>query len=181
MSGLPLLFEEDHVCERCGLAYPSLSTERCLALAAESVTVLGELLLGLSDELLRHRRIPEEWSTIEYACHVRDVFVGFAVRVHRGVDDERPAVDPMYNDWRATRFDYQSASVALVLESMRAAAAGFAAEVRSVPDGAWDRTVERQPGEVRTVRWLVRQTAHEAVHHLGDVRRILSADGEAGV
>jgi len=48
-------------------------------------------------------------------------------------------------------------------------------EVRSVPDDAWNRVVVRRPEEVRTVRWLVRQAAHECVHHLGDVRRILGS------
>ncbi len=178
MSALPPLFREDHVCESCGLAYASMSVEECLALVDDSVGAISGLLPDLTDAALRRRRTPQEWSAIEYACHVRDVLVVFTVRVHRGLHDDRPVVDPVYNDWRARRFGYQHASVVEVSESMRWAASGFAAEARSVPDDAWDRTVERQPGEVRTVRWLVRQAAHEAVHHLGDIRRILAGPAD---
>jgi len=65
--------------------------------------------------------------------------------------------------------------VDVLLAELRAATEGFVEEVRSVPDDAWNRVVVRRPEEVRTVRWLVRQAAHECVHHLGDVRRILGS------
>jgi len=106
---------------------------------------------------------------------VRDVLWVFAVRLHRGVHEDRPALDPMYNDWRAERFGYARVRVDVLLAELRAATEGFVEEVRSVPDDAWNRVVVRRPEEVRTVRWLVRQAAHECVHHLGDVRRILGS------
>jgi hypothetical protein len=173
MSDLPPLFAEEHVCERCGLAYLDLSVDRALALVVEASRTLAELLPSLEDETLRRRPSEGVWSVIEYAGHVRDVLVTFAVRVHRGVHDERPSLDPMYNDWRAERFGYNAASVVGVVESVRVGAAGFAAEVRSVPDDAWDRVVTRLPMEERTVRWLVRQAAHECVHHLADITALV--------
>jgi hypothetical protein len=81
----------------------------------------------------------------------------------------------MYNDWRAERFGYARVPVDVLLAELRTATEGFVAEVRAVPEDAWNRTVVRRPEEVRTVRWLVRQAAHECVHHLGDVRRILES------
>ena len=175
MAALPPLFAEEHACQRCGLAYADLSVDRCIALVTDSGSALAALLTTGDDRGLRRRPEPETWSVVEYACHVRDVLWVFAVRVHRGVHEDRPALDPMYNDWRAERFGYARVPVDVLLAELRAAAEGFVEEVRSVPDDAWNRTVARRPEEVRTVRWLVRQAAHECVHHLGDVRRILES------
>ena len=43
------------------------------------------------------------------------------------------------------------------------------------------RTATRLPGEQRTLLWLVRQAAHEGIHHLGDIerQRVLAADRSA--
>jgi hypothetical protein len=170
--GLPPLFGEDHVCGSCSLAYADLSVPVALELVHEVVDDLAEWLPGVPDPVLRRRATPSSWSPLEYACHLRDVLLTFAGRVHRGVVEDRPALDPMYADWRAERFAYNAGSVTEVLTGMRVAAEGFAAEVADVPDDAWGRTVTRRPTELRTVRWLVRQAAHEAVHHRDDIRRL---------
>jgi len=180
MSDLPPLFGEEHACETCRLAYRDLDVDRCLALVAESTTALAELLPSLGEAILRGRQRPEVWSPVEYACHVRDVLLTFAVRVHRGVVEDRPMLDPMYADWRAERFGYGATRLDVLLAELTAAAEGFADEVRAVPDDAWGRLVVRRSEEVRTVRWLVRQAAHECVHHLADVRAGLSSRPASG-
>jgi hypothetical protein len=169
MSDLPPLFEEDHSCPTCRLAYADLGVDRCLVLVGESTTALADLLPGLAEEALRRRPRPGVWSPVEYACHVRDVLLTFAVRIHRGVREDRPVLDPMYADWRTERFGYAATRLDVLLVELASAAHGFADEVRAVPDDAWDRPVVRRPEEERTVRWLVRQAAHECVHHLADV------------
>jgi hypothetical protein len=170
MSDLPPLFGEDHECPTCRLAYRELPVDRCLTLVAQSVAELAELLATVDDATVRRRPQPPVWSPLEYACHVRDVLLTFAVRIHRGVVEDRPVLDPMYADWRAGRFGYAATGVDVLLAELRAGAEGFTGEVLTVPDDAWDRTVVRRPEEERTVRWLVRQAAHECVHHLADVR-----------
>jgi hypothetical protein len=175
MAALPPLFAEEHACEPCGLAYAELSVDRCVELVTDSVATLVALLTTANESSLRRRPEPGVWSVVEYACHVRDVLWVFALRMHRGVHEDRPSLDPMYNDWRAERFGYARLPVDVLLAELGEAVEGFVAEVRSVPDDAWSRTVVRRPDEVRTVRWLVRQAAHECVHHLADVRRILES------
>ena len=62
------------------------------------------------------------------------------------------------------------------------AVAGFLDEVERTPADAWDRTATRQPHEIRTARWLVRQAMHEGVHHIRDIEavgRAVAAAGEA--
>lgn len=59
-----------------------------------------------------------------------------------------------------------------VLDELQAYIGGFLAEVaRSGPDD-WARPVHRLPDEHRTALWLVRQAAHEGVHHLRDVAEV---------
>ncbi len=171
--GLPPLFGEHHECAACGLVYAALPVPSALGLVAGVVVELGTLLPQVPEAVLRRRLRAGEWSALEYAGHVRDVLQTFTVRVHRGVVEERPVLEPMYSDWRAERFGYNGAVVAEVVTGMRAAADGFVAEVAAVPDDAWDRLVTRLPTEPRTVRWLVRQAAHEAVHHRDDIRRLV--------
>jgi hypothetical protein len=175
VAALPPLFAEEYVCEPCGLAYAELSVDRCVELVTESVGTVVALLSTVEDGGLRRRPEPGTWSVVEYACHVRDVLSVFALRVHRGVHEDRPSLDPMYNDWRAERFGYARTPVDVLLAELGTAVEGYMAEVRSVPDAAWNRTVVRRPDEVRTVRWLVRQAAHECVHHVADIRRLVES------
>jgi len=170
---LPPLFGEQHVCGACGLVYSELPVASALGLVAGVVVELSTLLPSVPEAVLRRRLRAGEWSALEYACHVRDVLLTFAVRVHRGVVEDRPALDPMYADWRSERFGYNAAAVADVVSGMRVAADGFVAEVNAVPEDAWDREVTRRATEPRTVRWLVRQAAHEAIHHRDDIRRLV--------
>ena len=121
MAALPPLFAEEHACERCGLAYADLSVDRCLALVTDSGSALAALLTTRDDRGLRRRPEPETWSVVEYACHVRDVLWVFAVRVHRGVHEERPSLEPMYNDWRSERFGYVRVPVDVLLAELRTA------------------------------------------------------------
>ncbi len=172
-SGLPPLFSEEHVCLTCGVAYGQLPVPSALALVAGVVVELGTLLPEVPVDVLRRRLHRGEWSALEYAGHIRDVLFTFAVRIHRGVVEDRPALDPMYADWRAERFAYNAAVVSEVVSGLRSAADGFVAEVRAVPDDAWDRVVTRRVSEPRTVRWLVRQAAHETIHHRDDIRRLV--------
>jgi hypothetical protein len=174
MADLPPLFAEDHTCKRCGLAYLALDVDTALGLVAEATATLAALLPSVEEAVLRRRPAPQVWSVVEYACHIRDVLLTYSVRVHRGVLEERPALDPMYGDWRAERFGYAAMPLDVLLVELGAAATGFAAEVGTVREDAWERTVVRRPSEVRTVRWLVRQAAHECVHHLADVTAALS-------
>lgn len=79
-------------------------------------------------------------------------------------------LEPMLNDLRTRRFGYNALDVSAVLHELAGTAAGFCEEVGQVQPAEWGRTVTRQPAEERTLRWLVRQAAHEGRHHLQDIR-----------
>jgi hypothetical protein len=160
VEGLPALAGEEHVCAECGVRYVDLDPGTLGALVDDFAAAVA----ACADP----RGRSDGWSVAEYACHVRDVLVTYTIRLHRARVEDRPQVEPMYNDLRARRFDYRHADPAATVAEARAAARGLAAEVGRVRD--WDRTVTRLPGEERTARWLVRQALHEVHHHTRDIR-----------
>ncbi|MBO0829382.1 MAG: DinB family protein [Streptosporangiales bacterium] len=169
---LPPLAGEDHRCDDCGMSYPDLTVADADRLLAGIPERAGAALRGVQDQRLRTRPDADTWSIAEYACHLRDVYLSFTIRLHRVRTEDAPAFEPMFNDLRARRFRYRQADVDAVLDELAAYVAGFRAEIARVADDEWGRVGSRLPGEVRTARWLVRQAAHEGVHHIGDIAAI---------
>lgn len=168
---LPPLAGEDFSCSSCELSYPELTIAAARALIGEVPDRANAALAGSRDSALRTRPAGGGWSSLEYACHLRDVYITYTIRLYRTRTEERPVLEPMLNDLRAERFGYNQADPAAVLGELPAVVRGCLAEIERVRD--WDRTATRLPGEARTARWLVRQTAHEGVHHLRDIKAAL--------
>ena len=49
-----------------------------------------------------HRLIEDVWSALEYACHVRDVFLVQRDRLYTALVEDTPTFTPMYRDQRVT-------------------------------------------------------------------------------
>jgi hypothetical protein len=126
----------------------------------------------IPDPQLRRRPDPETWSVLEYVCHLRDVYAATAIRLYRTRTEDRPALEPVFNDLRTARFHYNNRHLAAVLDELADNVGGLRAEVDRVPDGGWDREATRRPDELRTARWLVRQAMHEGTHHLRDIAAV---------
>lgn len=123
----------------------------------------------MSDQELRQAPAAGVWSPIEYLCHVRDVFVTYLIRLYRARTEDDPGLEPMFNDLRARRLRYAEREAAATLDELEAAVAGLLEEAGRFRPEAWSRTVHRLPGERRTALWLLRNAAHEGIHHLGDL------------
>jgi hypothetical protein len=129
-------------------------------------------VFGVSEDARRHHPHPQVWSVTEYACHLRDVYATYTIRLHRARTEDRPVMEPMFNDLRARRFHYNERDVVPVLDELAANAAGFCEEIACTGPQDWNRVATRLPGELRSARWLVRQAMHEGVHHLADIRAV---------
>ena len=171
-SGLPPLAAEDHVCDACGLAYADLTIADAVAEIRELPDAARAAVDAVPPDLRRLRPASEVWSVTEYACHVRDVFVGYTIRLRRARTEDEPVVDPMFGDLRAVRFRYADAGLGAVLDDIGRAAAGFRDEIADTRPEEWTRTIRRLPGEVRTATWLVRQATHEGRHHVRDIAHV---------
>lgn len=107
------------------------------------------------------------------------MYVSFTIRLHRIRSEDRPALEPLFNELRASRFRYNECNLPAVIDELASAVAGFLDETVLTSGADWDRTATRLPGETRTARWVVRQAMHEGVHHLGDIRRVSSGESVA--
>lgn len=166
-AGLPPLAGEDHVCAGCGMSYAGTDLEAAVPALRSVPAEVRAAALAVPEAHRRVRPDPATWSVVEYACHVRDVFASFTVRLHRIGTEDVPALEPMFADLRAERFRYNDADLDPVLAELDAHVAGFLDEIAATT--GWDRTATRLPGELRTARWLVRHGLHEARHHRNDI------------
>lgn len=171
-ASLPPLAGEDHVCVDCGVRYSDTSPDEAVGIVGGLPDAVRAAVCAVSPRGRRVRPSPEVWSVAEYLCHLRDVYISFTIRLYRVRTEDRPALEPMFNDLRARRFRYNDCDIEATLDELAAAAAGFRDEVARIADDGWDRTATRLPGERRSARWLVRQAMHEGLHHLADIRRI---------
>ncbi|MFE9957217.1 HAD-IA family hydrolase [Micromonospora sp. NPDC005299] len=166
---LPPLPEKDHHCESCGLRYGDLTPSAALGLIRSHPAQYRRRLQHLSVDVLRRRPASGVWSALEYACHVRDVYDVYETRVRRTLTEHEPTLEPMRNDERAAQRAYNQQPLAAVLLDLERNADRFAALASEISELQWSRCAVRLPRERRSVLWMVRQAAHEGLHHLHDI------------
>ncbi len=118
---------------------------------------------------VRDRPQPRVWSPLEYACHVRDVFRIFQVRLQTMLRED----DPLFANWdqdeTAAKDRYGEQDPALVAEELRTAADALSASFAGISAEQWSRTGRRSDGSAFTVESFGRYFIHDPVHHLWDV------------
>jgi hypothetical protein len=124
----------------------------------------------LQEGVIRPGR-PDEatWSSLEYACHVRDVYRRY---------DERMALmliedDPLFPNWdqdaSAIEDRYEEQDPAQVVQELRAAADDVAARLDGVSAADWSRPGRRSDGASFTLDTIARYMVHDPIHHVSDV------------
>jgi S-DNA-T family DNA segregation ATPase FtsK/SpoIIIE len=120
---------------------------------------------------VRTRREAEEWSPLEYACHVRDVLFMQRDRLFVALVEEEPSFKPMYREERVALDRYNDQSPTEVSQQLTMAAAMFANLLRTLDQEQWTRSlVYGFPDPARRdVTWVGHHTLHEVVHHRQDI------------
>jgi DinB superfamily len=152
---------------------------------ASSVPGLIEGQVAEWRELLTHpharlRPSADQWSALEYACHVRDVFRLFDLRLELMLAEDGPRFANWDQDVTAVEDRYDLQDPAVVADELAEAAAAISTRFRTVTDDQWDRTGLRSDGAEFTVDTFARYFIHDPLHHLDDVRRgnQILADGD---
>jgi hypothetical protein len=169
LTAVPPFPAEHHVCVACSLSYADQTAPAAIDLVKTYPARYRHCLAQLAGPLLRVRPGPQTWSALEYVCHVRDVYDVYHIRVSRALMEDDPVLAPMRNRERAKRENYNGQDPDDVLDALERNVDRFAGLADQVGADQWTRTVTRLPGERRTVLWLVRQAAHEGLHHLHDI------------
>ena len=152
-------------CPDCGLNASSVEYDeipgRITDNAAAWVQVLAEPDVAV-------RPAPDVWSPLEYACHVRDVFVLFEQRLQRMLTEDDPLFENWDQDRTAVEDRYDEQDPATVAKQIPPAAKQLATSFATATDRS--RTGRRSDGAVFTVESFARYLLHDPVHHLHDVQ-----------
>jgi hypothetical protein len=153
-------------CEECG--FDAASFDPSTAGAALRVNAAAWA------DALRHARVrdrpnPATWSALEYACHVRDVYVLYNERLRLMLETD----DPLYQNWdqdaTARQDRYAAQDPADVAPALSRAAEALAARFDGVRGEQWQRTGTRSDGARFTVASFAGYLMHDPIHHLHDV------------
>ena len=127
------------------------------------------------DAALRTRPEAGVWSALEYACHVRDVFLMQRERLYTALVEDKPSFVPMYRDERPTLARYNDQAPEDVVAQLTMAAHLLAQSFRMLAPAQLERLCIYnfpEPAE-RPLLWVGRHCVHEGEHHLHDVKEVL--------
>ena len=115
------------------------------------------------------RTTEDRWSTLEYACHVRDVFRRYDQRLRLMLDEHDPTFPNWDQDVTAVEDDYAGQDPTTVATDLVDAAERLAHSFDAVRGEQWQRTGLRSDGAHFTVESFGRYFVHDPIHHLVDV------------
>lgn len=109
----------------------------------------------------------DRWSTLEYACHVRDVHRLYTYRLQLMLTQD----DPLFPNWDQddSSDGYADEDPAVVAEELAESAEEMAAAYESVRGDQWQRTGRRSDDKEFTVESFSRYFLHDIEHHAWDV------------
>ncbi|MFD5462723.1 DinB family protein [Kitasatospora sp. NPDC127059] len=155
-------------CPDCGLDTPGVVPADVAGMIRANAAAWLTVLAGDEDGLRRRPR-PEVWSDLEYACHVRDVFRLFLVRLGLMLDQDGPMFPNWDQDETAVAERYHEQRPQLVAAELAEAGEALAVAFEEVSGEQWRRTGARSDGARFTVESFARYLIHDPVHHLFDV------------
>lgn len=157
-------------CPECGLDTRAVAPTAVAAMLRENASEWDRLLGSDTEEALRRRPSEDRWSTLEYACHVRDVFRLFDERLGLMLTVDDASFANWDQDATAVTDRYGEQEPAIVGGELVTAASALADRFDAVAGEQWQRTGTRSDGSRFTVESFARYLIHDPVHHLWDVR-----------
>lgn len=168
-------------CPECEFVYESLSVDDAPSVIHHASREIRERLGALLGEangvpMLRTRPAPAVWSALEYAGHVRDVFLTQHGRLYHALVTDMPDFPPMHRDERVILGAYNDEDPATTATEVTMASDLFCRLVERLDATQLARLCVYQSPEPteRDLAWVIRQTTHEALHHLRDIDHVLS-------
>jgi hypothetical protein len=173
-------------CEECQFDYDALGA----GAVPSSLRSLGNRFgMRISNErndptlalTIRTRPGPRIWSALEYACHVRDVFLVQRERLYLTLVEDCPSFARMYRDERADLARYAAEEPDDVGRQLKLSSEMLAWGFEGLDEVQWQRRcIYNFPdASERTVLWLGRHAVHEGEHHLHDVDAALRSGAAA--
>jgi hypothetical protein len=111
------------------------------------------------------------WSTLEYACHVRDVYRRYLGRIELMLDEDDPLFPNWDQDASAVDDAYEDQDPGQVVTEIVEAGDRLASRLDEIGGVQWDCPDRRSDGAAFTVATIVRYMIHDPVHHIWDVEQ----------
>jgi hypothetical protein len=156
----------EEVCPECGFDAAGVDVSRLADEVRANAAAWPALLAAPS---ARQRPSADQWSALEYGCHVRDVFRRFDERLRLMLETDAPRFANWDQDATAVEDRYDRQDPAVVATELVAAGEVLAERWDTVAGEQWERTGHRNDGAVFTVDSFARYFLHDPVHHLHDV------------
>jgi hypothetical protein len=121
------------------------------------------------------RPTTQQWSVLEYACHVRDVYRIFRERIVMMQTLDNPVFANCDQDETAVAEQYELRDPNVVGPELTQAAEALAKCLESVDDDQWSRRGTRSNGSLFTIETLSLYLLHDSLHHLWDVTAVSPA------
>ncbi len=134
--------------------------------------LIEEILQGLSDDELRRRPSPDEWSALEVCCHLRDYAREEGVRVRRLVEEDNPTLEAYDQEAWARERNYRGDDPGRARTALRAFWGGLAYQLEGLTDAQWERAGTHPERGAVTVRSRAEQEVAHAQAHLEQLRAI---------
>ena len=167
-------------CTECGFSAATTPVTDVPRLVRANVAAWRPLLLtpdGSPRPGVADRPADDRWSAVEYACHVRDVFRLYHVRLGLMLHEDAPQFPNWDQDVTAVEDRYREQDPATVAADLEAAGDVIAASFEAVSGDQWSRTGTRSDGAHFTVETFARYFVHDPIHHVHDVRQGYAALG----
>jgi hypothetical protein len=160
------VLEQD--CPECGFAAGRLPRE---AIGSSSRAVADSFAGFLADADVRVRPADGSWSTLEYACHIRDVYRVMDGRLRLMLDHDGAEFENWDQDETAIVERYEEQDPWVVAEEIAAACEAVASGFDAVDDDQWANRGLRSNGSTFTVETLGQYMVHDLVHHVWDIEQ----------
>lgn len=159
----------DRPCAECGFDASTCAPEEVAQLVRDNAQLWevfrrnGKIRAGRPDQ--------STWSTLEYACHVRDVNRIFKKRIGAMLTEDDPLFVSWDQDASATADWYDQQSPEVVVAELISAAQSLASVLDGVLGEPWQRPGRRSDGSTFTVGSIARYMVHDSIHHVWDVAK----------
>jgi DinB superfamily len=155
-------------CPECGFDTRTVTRQALPGMLHQNAAAWGQVLAD-AEGSAHVRPSPDRWSTLEYACHVRDVFRTFDERLRLMVSVDDPTFSNWDQDATAVADRYNDQSPREVASQVTSAAGTLADGFSELSETQWGRRGSRSDGARFTIETLGRYLMHDPVHHLYDV------------
>jgi len=131
-----------------------------------------ELVQSLSQDALRWRPSPDQWSIKEVCAHLRDSTEIEGTRIRRMVEEDDPLLPAYDQDALARERDYQNQPMPPILTAIRAFSGGLAYLLENLSEEEWQRPGRHEEQGPVTVTQRAQRFANHARGHLEQMRAI---------